>query len=76
MQLPGLASRQFAKMVKIIGIAYIAEFGSQMIRDAGQEGIASKVEFAGKVLILIMAIPIINIVVETLLSLIPVSTGG
>src|SRR5690348_4989640 len=34
---------------KIIGISYIAEFGAQIVRDAGQESIASKIELAGKV---------------------------
>lgn len=72
----GIPDIYLKTILKIIGIAYVAEFGAQMIRDAGQEGIASRVEFAGKVFILILAIPIINIVVETLLSLVPVSAGG
>ena len=29
-------------VLKIIGIAYIAEFGAQIVRDAGQESIASR----------------------------------
>lgn len=72
----GIPDIYLKTILKIIGIAYVAEFGAQMVRDAGQEGIASKIEFAGKVLILVMAIPIINIVVETLLSLIPAGPGG
>ena len=35
-------------ILKIIGIAYIAEFGAQITRDAGQGAIASKIELAGK----------------------------
>src|SRR5699024_6163464 len=46
-------------ILKIIGIAYITEFGAQITRDAGQSSIASKIELAGKVFILLMAIPII-----------------
>ncbi|MGV2787920.1 stage III sporulation protein AD, partial [Clostridium perfringens] len=30
-------------VLKIIGIAYIAEMGAQIVRDAGQESIASKI---------------------------------
>src|SRR6478736_88444 len=45
-------------ILKIIGIAYIAEFGAQITKDAGQGAIASKIELGGKVLILSMAIPI------------------
>jgi stage III sporulation protein AD len=72
----GIPDIYLKTILKIIGISYIAEFGAQMVRDAGQEGLASKIEFAGKVLILVLAIPIINIVVETLLSLVPGTIGG
>ncbi|MEF2964462.1 stage III sporulation protein AD [Paenibacillus sp. M1] len=58
-------------ILKIIGIAYIAEFGAQIVRDAGQESIASKIELAGKVLIMVLAIPIISIVIETVIKLLP-----
>lgn len=58
-------------LLKIIGIAYIAEFGAQIVRDAGQESIASKIELTGKVLILAMAIPIISVIIETVVKLMP-----
>jgi stage III sporulation protein AD len=59
-------------ILKIIGIAYIAEFGAQIVRDAGQETIASKIELAGKMLIMVMAVPIISVIIETVLKLLPV----
>ncbi|WP_274365348.1 stage III sporulation protein AD [Paenibacillus thermotolerans] len=59
-------------ILKIIGIAYIVEFGAQVVRDAGQEAIASKIELAGKVLIMVLAIPIITVIVETVMKLMPV----
>ena len=49
----------FSTLLKIIGIAYIAEFGAEVCRDAGEGAIASKVELAGKVIIIILAVPII-----------------
>ncbi|BFH61676.1 MULTISPECIES: stage III sporulation protein AD [Paenibacillus] len=58
-------------ILKIIGIAYIAEFGAQVVRDAGQENIASKIELAGKMLIMVLAVPIIGIIIETVLKLLP-----
>ena len=58
-------------VLKIIGIAYIAEFGAQIVRDAGLESIATKIEFAGKMLILVMAVPILSVIVETGLNLLP-----
>ncbi len=58
-------------ILKIIGIAYIAEFGAQITRDAGQGAIAAKIELAGKVLILVMAIPILTVLIETIITLLP-----
>ncbi|MBI0576286.1 stage III sporulation protein AD [Neobacillus cucumis] len=58
-------------ILKIIGIAYIAEFASQITKDAGQGALASKIELAGKILILAMAIPILTVMIETIIKLIP-----
>jgi len=58
-------------ILKIIGIAYIAEFGAQVCRDAGEGSIASKIEFAAKILVMVMALPIIVAILETILRLIP-----
>lgn len=72
-----LASHAGVKMtfletvLKIIGIAYIAEFGAQVTRDAGQDSIASKIEMAGKVLIMVMAIPIVTSIIEMIIKIIP-----
>ncbi len=58
-------------ILKIIGIAYIAEFASQITKDAGQAAISSKIEFSGKIIILAMAIPIITAIIESILNIIP-----
>ncbi|WP_028309481.1 stage III sporulation protein AD [Desulfitibacter alkalitolerans] len=60
-----------ATILKIIGIAYIAEFGSQMCRDSGESAIASKIEFAAKILIMILAIPIFAAILESIIRLLP-----
>ncbi|WP_274855754.1 stage III sporulation protein AD [Bacillus methanolicus] len=58
-------------ILKIIGIAYIAEFAAQITKDAGQGAIASKIELAGKILILAMAIPILTVLIETIIQMVP-----
>lgn len=58
-------------ILKIIGVAYIAEFGAQITRDADQGAIAAKIELAGKIIILGMAIPILKVIIETVLRLLP-----
>lgn len=60
-----------ATVLKIIGIAYIAEFGAQVCRDAGENAVASKVEFAAKVLVMVLAIPIIVAILESIIRLLP-----
>jgi len=58
-------------VVKIIGIAYIAEFGTQICQDAGEGAIAGKVELAGKVMIMGVAAPVIISLVEQVVAIIP-----
>ncbi|WP_138493041.1 stage III sporulation protein AD [Paenibacillus pinistramenti] len=67
----GVQNVYLKTILKIIGIAYIAEFGAQIVRDAGQDSIASKIELAGKVLIIVLAVPIIGIIIETVVKLLP-----
>jgi len=58
-------------LLRVIGVAYIAEFGAQVCRDAGEGSIAMKIEFAGKLIILVMAIPILIAVLEGIVNFIP-----
>lgn len=56
-------------ILKIVAIAYITEFGAQICRDADVGIIASKIELAGKVLITVLAIPILVAIMETIMKL-------
>jgi stage III sporulation protein AD len=58
-------------VLKIIGIAYIVEFAAQVARDAQEGALAGKIELAGKVGIVIMALPIVTSVIESLVHLLP-----
>lgn len=58
-------------ILKIVGIAYIAEFGAQVCKDAGEGVIASKIEFAGKVLIMVMAVPIMVSLMDLIINMVP-----
>ena len=61
----------FSTILKVIGIAYITEFGAQICRDAGEGSIASKIEFAGKVLIMAIAVPIYAALFDIILKIMP-----
>jgi stage III sporulation protein AD len=76
-QLQGLARRinvdivYISTIFKIVGIAYIAEFGAQVCRDAGETSIASKIELAGKVIIMVLAVPILMALLDLIISIAP-----
>lgn len=61
----------FATVLKIIGIAYLVEFGAQIARDAGVGSVAAKLELTGKLFILVLAVPIITAVVDAVAHLLP-----
>lgn len=58
-------------ILKIVGIAYIAEFGAQVCKDAGEGVIASKIEFAGKILIMVMSVPILVSLMDLIINIVP-----
>jgi stage III sporulation protein AD len=60
----------FNIIIKIIAISYICEFASSVCVDAGERSNALKVEFAGKIIIIALTVPIIVTVAELLLSLV------
>lgn len=73
----GLSSRAdidisyFNTIIKIIGMAYLVEFASQVSRDAGQDSIAMKIELGGKVLIMVLAIPILLALMDLIIKILP-----
>ena len=65
----GEAYDALGDVVKIIGVAYIAEFSTSALRDAGEGAIASKVELAGKLIIAVMTLPLIRQFTQMILEL-------
>ncbi len=61
----------FSTILKIIGMAYLVEFGAQISRDAGEDSIAMKIELGGKVIIMVLAIPIILALMELIIKILP-----
>ena len=57
-------------LVKVVGIAYLCEFAIQILKDAGESAIAVKVELAGKVIIVLAALPLLGQLSDLLISLI------
>ena len=63
---------KFLKIIlKITGIAILAEFAVSICKDSGESAIASKIEMGSKVIIISMSIPIISSLLELMLNILP-----
>lgn len=49
----------FPIIIKVLVVAYLADFTSQLCKDAGESAIGGKVELAGKIVIFYLAMPIL-----------------
>lgn len=57
-------------LLKMIGIAYVCEFASNLCRDAGCQTIAGQVEMIGKLSMLFISTPIVTSLIEMIGKLI------
>ncbi len=64
-------SKYVKLVIKIIGIAYISQFASQICIDAGERAISSKIELAGKVMIMVIAAPVLLSIIELIENILP-----
>lgn len=58
-------------LLRIIGIAALCELGAQLCRDAGEGGIAAKIEMGGKIMVLVMSMPIAVSLIDLVLGVLP-----
>lgn len=57
-------------LFKTLGICFLAQFAADSCRDAGESSLASKVELAGKISILVLSLPLFEDIAQTALGLI------
>ena len=63
------SSGYYIKLImKMIGITYLCEFGTQICKDVGQGAIALQVELFGKIMVLIIGLPILLSIIEQLVT--------
>ena len=55
-------------LLKITGISILCESGAQLCRDAGENGIAAKVEMGGRIAVLALSAPLALALCEMVLS--------
>ena len=65
----GLDDSFMQQLLKIAGLSLLLDFAAQTCRDAQEEALALKVEFAGRVLLLSSALPVLQALLSQLVSL-------
>lgn len=66
----GLNPEYFSVALKAVGIGYLTEFAADIAADSGQTSLSSKITLAGRTVILILALPIINDIISLALRLV------
>ncbi|MDI3317448.1 MAG: stage III sporulation protein AD [Bacillota bacterium] len=56
-------------LLRVIAIAYLVQLTADVARDAGESAVASRIELAGQILVLVLAVPILRSVVQAVLGL-------
>ncbi len=67
----GLNTGLLKTLLKIIGVGYLTEFAANICQDAGSSSVADKILFAGKIIILAMALPIVTSIIEIIVEILP-----
>ena len=57
-------------IIKVILIAWVCEYSSAIIEDAGEKAVARKIEFAGKIIIFVMIFPLLTQLADSVVSLV------
>lgn len=60
-----------ALLLKITGISILTEYAVSICRDSGENSIANKIDFGGKIIVISLSIPIISTTLESLTNLLP-----
>ena len=71
----GLGTVYGTVLLKTIGICFICRFTAETCRDSGQGALASKVERAGKIAVLLIALPLFEDILGIASGLLSVGAG-
>ena len=66
----GISSQYEVILLKTLGICFLAQFAADACRDAGESALASKMELAGKISIVILSLPLFEQIAKTAVGLI------
>ena len=65
----GVSGEYVTVLFKALGVSLLTQLAADACRDAGEQGLAAKAEFAGKIAMLVLALPLFGKVGDIALSL-------
>ena len=69
--LTGLNGGIYTFLIKIIGIGYLVEFTADICKDTGNSSLGDKVLLGGKIIIMVMALPIVINILDIIMGILP-----
>ncbi len=69
-QTTGVDNRAVRLIFKIIGIGFLVELTASSVKDLGFDGVADKLVLCGKIIIFVVAIPVLSSTYKIIVSLI------
>ena len=70
LELGGVLPETLSAAVKAVGIAYAAQLSASVCRDLGENSLAVSCELVGRVMLVLLAFPIVRSIAEALINLI------
>ena len=67
----GIDSSLFTCLLKIVGVGYLSEFAANICNDSGNSSMAGKILLGGKLVIFVLAIPIIAELIDIVVGILP-----
>ena len=65
----GIESSIVKILLKMVGIGYLVEFSAGVLNDFGQSNLGDKLSFCGKMIVLVLAVPILESVLNLIVKL-------
>ena len=62
----GIPSSVYKIVLKIVCLGYIADFSAGIVEDTGQKALAEKIVLGGKLIIMVLSLPIITMLFDTI----------
>ena len=65
----GIGEGIYKIVLKVLAISYLSEFASGAVEDLGQKNLSEKIQYAGKAIMIVLAMPLLKNLIEKVVAL-------